>query len=285
MSEGFTFYGADGAALAGFRWLPEAEPRGVVQIAHGMGEHSLRYSPLAAALNAAGLAVYANDHRGHGASAAGALGDLGPGGFAALADDMACLTRLVQQELPGVPVVLLGHSMGSFAAQLYLLDHHALVAGVALSGSAALDARPAQPGERARLQDYNAAFTPARTPFDWLSRDPAAVDAYRADPLCGVSLTQESRNSMLAAAVRMADPAALAQVPSDLPLYLFSGDADPVNGGLAWFDPLVARYRDAGFTDVTVRLYPGGRHEMLNETNREEVIADLLAWIERVIRP
>ncbi len=285
MTEAFTFHGANGAALAGYRWLPEGEPRGVVQVAHGMGEHALRYRSLAAALNTAGLAVYANDHRGHGASAAGALGDLGPGGFPALADDMACLTHVARREQPGVPIVLLGHSMGSFAAQLYLLDHHALVAGVALSGSAALEARPVRPGGRARLQDYNAAFVPARTPFDWLSRDPAAVDAYRADPLCGFSLTQESRNSMLAAATRMADPAALAQVPSDLPLYLFSGDADPVHGGLAWFDPLVARYRDAGFTDMTVRLYPGGRHEMLNEINRGEVIADLLAWVERVIRP
>lgn len=284
MSESFTFDGTDGAALAGYRWLPEGRPRGVVQVAHGMGEHARRYNSLAVALNAAGLAVYANDHRGHGASATGTLGDLGPGGFSALADDMGCLTRLVQQEQPGAPIVLLGHSMGSFAAQLYLLDHHALVVGVALSGSAALDARPVRPAGRARLQDYNAAFAPARTPFDWLSRDPAAVDAYRADPLCGFSLTPESRASMLAAATRMADAAALAQVPWDLPLYLFSGGADPVHGGLAWFDPLVQRYRNAGFTDVMVRLYPGGRHEMLNEINRDEVVADLLAWVERVIR-
>ena len=282
----FRFAGDDGTSVAGYRWLPPGAPRGVLQLAHGMGEHALRYRLVAERLTGAGLAVYANDHRGHGATAPHGLGVIGPGGFPVLAADMACLTRLARAEQPGLPVVLLGHSMGSFAAQLFLLDHAGLIDGAVLSGSAALHQRTqaVQQAGAARLQDYNRAFEPARTPFDWLSRDPDAVDAYIADPLCGFSLKPACRASMIAAAARMLDPEALRGVRRDLPLYLLTGDADPVNGALTWFHPLEAAYRDAGLRDVTARIYPGGRHEMLNETNREEVIGDLLSWLGRIMQ-
>lgn len=276
---------ADGETITVYRWEGAAPKRGAVQIAHGMGEHALRYAPVAEALAHAGYDVYANDHRGHGsaASAAGKLGNFGPAGFPALVADMAEVTRLARREAEGRPVVLLGHSMGSFAAQLYVLDHSDLVDGVALSGSAALDllGAAAMTGQW-KLEDLNAPFEPARTPFDWLSRDPAQVDAYISDPLCGFTVTPESYGSMFAVGPRLADPKELRRIRRDLPMFLFVGELDPVNGKLAWFNPLVDRYREAGLRDVSWHVYGGARHEVLNESNRPEVLMVLRAWIDRV---
>ncbi len=270
--ERFSLAMPDGAELACYRWLGCAAPRGIVQIAHGRGEHALRYAAFAAACMRAGLAVYANDHRGHGRTAGpGQFGDFGPAGFPRLVLDMAALTYTVRERHSGVPVILLGHSMGSFAAQLYLRDHAALLAALVLSGSAALDLRYAgSPGST----DYNASFQPQRTEFDWLSRDEAAVNAYIADPLCGFALRPESQASMVAAAPRMPPAGSL----GGLPVLLLTGDQDPVNGNLRWFHPLVDRYAAAGAV-VTSQVYSGGRHEMLNEINRDQVTAALVAWI------
>jgi alpha-beta hydrolase superfamily lysophospholipase len=175
--------------------------------------------------------------------------------------------------------------MGSFAAQQYLLDHSADVDAVALTGTAALDVlEPAldldQPLE---LAMFNAAFQPQRTDYDWLSRDESEVDAYVADPLCGFGIDTPNTKAMFAGARRLADPAEVSRMRSDLPVYLAVGDQDPVNGNLALFDVLVQRYRDAGIKDLTVRVYPGARHEILNETNRAAVVAELLSWAERAV--
>jgi len=275
---------ADGVSIAGYRWQGE-RARAVVQIAHGMGEHAGRYRRFAAALVAAGYVVYANDHRGHGLTAVGpqALGDFGAQGFAALASDMAVLTHHARSAHPGCPVILFGHSMGSFAAQLYLLDHASLLGGVMLSGSAALDLRiEARNSAKGRFPGLNAQFEPARTPFDWLSRDTREVDAYMADPLCGFTLTAASAASMTESSARMADVGSLRTISAHLPMYLFTGDSDPVNDNLRWFFPLMERYRQAGLVDVSCHVYGGARHEMLNETNRDEVTTHLIAWLDRV---
>lgn len=268
------------------RWKSAIPVRGVVQIAHGMGEHALRYRPIAQALASAGYAVYANDHRGHGelAARADALGDFGIGGFAMVVDDMTAVTRMARDAEAGVPVVLLGHSMGSFAAQLYLLDHSDLLDGVALSGSAALDLLGAAAmSGRWRLEDLNASFEPARTPFDWLSRDQAVVDAYISDPLCGFNVTAESYGSLFSVAARLSNVAEIARIRRDLPMFLFAGDRDPVNAGLTWLQPLIDRYHVAGLRDVSWHVYGDARHEVLNEINRAEVWANLHAWIDRVM--
>lgn len=281
----FTFTAADGTAITAYRWTGSAPIRGVLQVAHGMGEHALRYLEPLAPIIESGIAVYANDHRGHGRTApdAASLGDFGAGGFAALADDMAALTRIARNENTDAKLVLLGHSMGSFALQLYLLDHSRLLDGAVLSGSAALDLLAAGGNVGGGLEAFNAAIEYPRTPFDWLSRDAKEVDKYIADPLCGFSATESSMQSMFGALMRTLDPAALKSIRPDLPLYIFAGDQDPVNGNLAYLAPLAGRYRAAGVTDVTTDFYQGGRHEMLNETNRGEVVANLARFLDRVL--
>ncbi len=281
-----TYKSADGTRIAAYRWDPENPPRAAVQITHGMGEHARRYDHVAHALNEAGFVVYAQDHRGHGASADPAsYGDLGPGSWDALVDDIGLLSGIIRDDHADLPLILLAHSMGSFAAQQYLLDHSADVDAVVLTGTAVIDLlEPAldlsQPLD---LAMFNAAFVPARTDYDWLSRDEAIVDAYIADPACGFGIDAEATKGMFAGARRLADPAQVATMRPDLPVYIAAGENDPVNGGLALLTPLTDRYQAAGLDDVTVRVYPGARHEILNETNRDEVIAELNAWLDRVL--
>ena len=281
----FELTASDGTPIEAHRWQGGA-PRAIVQLAHGMGEHSLRYRPLADALTEAGYVVYANEHRGHGkgAAARNELGDFGARGFDGLVDDMALLSQHARDAHPGLPLILLGHSMGSFAVQYYLARHSALLAGAVLSGTTALDLLAAAAQTGFKLEDLNAALPDVRTPFDWLSRDPAQVDAYVADPLCGFTVTPESRVSMFAGLATLTPEALRSRIRPELPLYLFIGDQDPVSNKAEWFYPLVQRYRDAGLQDVSCHVFGGARHETLNETNREEVVAVLLAWVARVVK-
>jgi len=281
-----SYKSADGTKIVAYRWDPENEPRAAVQLTHGMGEHAQRYDHLARVLNDAGFVVYAQDHRGHGASADPDMyGNLGKGGWTALVDDIGLLSAYIREDHPGLPLILLGHSMGSFAVQQYLLDHSADVDGVVLTGTAAIDLLEGaldldQPID---LAMFNAPFQPARTDYDWLSRDEAIVDAYVADPGCGFGIDTDSGRAMFAGARRVADLAQVAAIRSSLPVYIAVGEADPVNGGLALLTPLTDRYEAAGLTDVTVRTYPDARHEILNETNRDEVIAELISWLDRLV--
>jgi len=281
----FSFNSEDGLEIAYYRWRAPGKAAAIVQIAHGMGEHSLRYAHVAEFLNQNGFHVYANDHRGHGQSAKGreSLGDFGNGGWNGLVADMVTLTSLARTREGRLPVILLGHSMGSFAAQQYVLDHSALIAGLILSGSAAVDKLQIDPSQDADLTAFNRGFEPARTQHDWLSRDPAAVDAYEADPLCGFGINKTAMQTMAAGASRLVDPVALAQIRKDLPIYIFAGDKDPINHGLEWLKPVAERYRAAGIANVSEKYYPEGRHEMLNETNRSEVMRDLASWLQKSI--
>lgn len=275
---------ADGHRIETLAWSSGHPARAIVQLAHGMAEHTRRYLHVIHALVEAGYTVYANEHRGHGQAAKdrGELGDFGPAGFQSLPDDMATLTRHVRAQHPGLPVILLAHSMGSFAAQVYLLDHAGLVDGVALSGSAAIELLDVRVSGWT-VESANASVDNPVTPADWLSRDPAVAPAFLSDPLCAFSLTHASLISIFDVGNRTAVPGQLEQIRKDLPLYLFTGDRDPVNHHLAWWTPLVQRLRQAGFTQLSTRVYSGARHEVLNETNRAEVIANLIAWIDRVI--
>jgi len=279
----FTLDTADRHTIECFAWTGPGPVHGVVQLVHGMAEHIRRYRHVAEALAAAGYAVVGSDHRGHGdlARAAGSLGDFGAGGFQSLVDDLAVVTHHLRERHPGLPVTLVAHSMGSFAAQLYMLDHSNLVAGIALSGTSALELLDVRHSGWT-VESANASVGTPRTPADWLSRDPAVADAFLADPLCAFSLTEASLFSIFDDGARTTDRAQLDRIRKDLPLFLFTGDRDPVNGLLAWFHPLVDRLRGAGLADVSTHVYGGARHEVFNETNRREVIANLVAWIDRV---
>lgn len=287
----FSYRAADGRKLVGYRWAADGGQTvtGVVVLVHGMGEHLRRYDHVASALTAQGFEVYGHDHRGHGASRARnhEPGQLGPNGWSALVDDLNLVIAQAKSDHPHRRVVIVAHSMGSFAAQQFLLDHAADVDAVALTGTTALDLlEPALDlSSDLDLSAFNAPFQPARTDFDWLSRDESVVDAYLADPLCGFGIDTASAKDMFVGARRLADPAEVARMPHDLPMYVAVGSKDPVNGGLTLLWALVDRYRAAGLTDVTVRVYADGRHEILNEMNRAEVIDDLLQWLQRVSKP
>ena len=301
-AESFRLKADDGAEINVLRWTPDLAPRAVVQIAHGLAEHAARYGRVAQALAAQGLAVYAADHRGHGQTAA--TGDLGffgaRDGWRRCVGDLWTLNRRIAAEHPRLPNILLGHSMGSFMAQDFVADHSDAIAGLVLSGSngpppaiagvgriiARIERlRLGARGKSALLQslmfgEFNKRFKPARTEFDWLSRDTAEVDAYLADPLCGFEFTNQLAVDLLDALGQLLRPERLARIRKDLPVYIFSGSDDPVGANLS---ALPEAYRGAGLTRVEMRLYPGARHETLNETNRDEVTRDLLAWTETVV--
>ena len=308
----FTVRAADGTPLHVNRWLPEGTPRAVVQVAHGMAEHSDRYERFAEALTGAGFAVYAADHRGHKGTAGthdaeGYWAD--HDGWDTVVDDLAAVTAAARGEQPGLPVVLFGHSMGSFLSRAYAAKHAGAegdrdaIAGLVLSGTAGdpgplgvvgtgiagLQARLRGRRHTSGLMDklsfgqYNAAFKPNRTAFDWLSRDPAEVDKYVADEWCGNVFTAGFYADLLGGLRQINSDALVAQVPKDLPILVFSGDQDPVGANGKGPLAVAEQYRAAGVHDVELVLYPGGRHEMLNETNRDEVTADVIAWIDRVL--
>ena len=271
----FRYEGADGAGLAGFVWRGSAKPKAVLQLAHGAGEHAGRYLGPMAPIIEAGYVIYTADHRGHGlTSGMTSLGDFGPGGAPAAVDDMAVLTRRARAENPDLPLILMGHSMGAMFAQAYILDHSALIDALVLSGTTGPGPRPAG--------GPNSGYANPRTEYDWLSRDEAEVDKYIADPFCGIRFKPESMASFMALRERDAGPAALAKVKAGLPIYVLVGDEDPINQKLAGLNPLVDAYRAAGLK-VDLKVYPGGRHEMLNETNRAEVVADLKAWLDGTV--
>jgi alpha-beta hydrolase superfamily lysophospholipase len=278
---------AGGATIATYRWDPDGEPRAIAQITHGVGEYALRYQPLVEDLLAAGYVVYSHDHRGHGSSAGSPeeFGILGEDGWAELVADIGRVGGWAKAQHPGTPLFLIAHSLGSFAAQQWLLDHSDDVDAVVLSGTAVIDLlEPAMDLDAPMdLSAFNAPFQPARTEFDWLSRDAAQVDKYVADPWCGFGLDTPGGKAMFTSARAMADPERVAKMRPDLPVYVAVGEMDPVNGQLALVHELVRRYEAAGLQDVTLATYPEARHEVFNETNRDEVISDMLGWLDRAL--
>jgi alpha-beta hydrolase superfamily lysophospholipase len=291
---------SDGIRLHYRRWLPDGAVRGTVQIVHGASEHSGRYGRLAAALTDQGFAVYAMDLRGHGRTAESTgVGRFGGAGVDALLDDIREVHLLIEDEHPGVPRLLLGHSMGSIVALASAERDGGDLVGLVLSGPVgaaphlaetvtALDEAVAVgAGDHAldALGPFNQAFEPARTRYDWLSRDPAEVDAYIADPLSGddMPLTAAYAAGVFRLAVESAAPDALTRLPADLPVLLLSGRLDPVGGvGAAQVTALAGLLAHRGLP-VQQHIYPEARHEVFNETNRDEVTGDLLAWLEQRI--
>ena len=286
------------------QWLPDTPPKALIMVSHGMAEHGGRYARLAEALCGAGYGVVALDQRGHGRTAdEGTLGLFAErDGWNKVVGDLASLNQHIGQQLPGVPIILLGHSMGSYIAQAYLLHHSASLHGAVLSGSnfqpvalyraARLIARAERlrQGLRGRsalieclsFGSFNQAFKPNRTAFDWLSRDPDEVDRYLHDPLCGFRCTNQLWFDLLGGLQQISKASNLAQIDPGLPILVIGGECDPVSEGKR-LKSLAHALREAGCQNLQLNIYPQARHEVFNETNRDEVTADVLTWLDQAL--
>jgi len=307
------FESHDGAKLYLYRWEPTERPRAVLHIVHGMAEHALRYRRLAEKLTLAGIEVWAADQRGHGKTAGlnvnrldngGLLGHCADGnGYAVVTRDVHAINSEIKKTRQDVPLFLLGHSWGSFIVQNYIEEYSGdlIINGCILSGTRGpgdlmikagfpfLTLVAALRGQRngSRLAraladgQYNKPFKPNRTQFDWLSRDEAEVDKYASDPFCGKLCSSGFYRDLTRLLYNIHRDEAMAKISRSLPVYVFSGNSDPVGNMGAGPTALVNAYRKLGVGDLEFVLYPGARHETLNETNREEVMDNLLSWINR----
>ncbi|GAA2424395.1 alpha/beta hydrolase [Streptomyces macrosporus] len=294
---------SDGVPVATYTWLPrDTPPRALVRIAHGAAEHARRYDRFARFLADHGYAVVASDHRGHGATArhTGGYGVVGESGWRAVVEDLKAVGDRLRAEVPGVPHVLLGHSMGSQLARDYAQEHGGELAGLILSGTfrslpgaetqTAVErleeeiARGGRGALSAFVPDLFASFNDPyehRTGFEWLSRDASEVDRYVADEACGFPFSAGLSLDWVLGVRKINDPRQLDRVPRDLPVHVAVGDRDPCHQGMTLVYELLEDFRYLGLREVTWRAYEGARHEILNETNRDEVQADLLAWLDR----
>lgn len=281
-------------------WIPEGEPKGVVQILHGMAEHISRYDRPARALAGAGYLVAGHDHRGHGPDwPKDKLGWFSEkDGWKKILEDAHKVTGYLSGRFPGTSLILLGHSMGSFLAREYALvwpgELSALIlsgtgsygrplamAGSVLAGLTPPD-KPAALVDRIAFSGNNKAFAPARTPFDWLSRDEKEVDKYVSDPLCGFTFTGRAFRDFFGGLTRLTDQKRLKVMDPDMPVLFISGDRDPVGAMGAGVREVEKSFLDAGMKRVKCLLYPGARHELFNETNRDEVLKDLIGWLDGI---
>ena len=297
MTDLFTLPAGDEETIHARSWEVD-EPALVVQIIHGLGEHAGRYARLAAALNTAGISVYAHDHRGHGehAELRGFFGE--SNGWQSVVDDSSVVLDHIREKHDCVPVVVLGHSMGSFIAQTLAMQRSHDLSALVLSGSTWPASFKIVPGRlvaavvgfvsgrrnQSPLLDglgfgaLNKPFAPARTEYDWLSRDEAEVDKYIADPLCGGPFTIGLWQDFLAGMSSVGSDAAINRIRSDLPILILGGEKDSV-GGDAGMGNLMTHYAQTGHSRLSIKIYDDGRHEMFNETNRDEVTGHLLDWL------
>jgi alpha-beta hydrolase superfamily lysophospholipase len=301
----FIFTNKDHIRINVYKWTPEKEIKGVIQIAHGMSERAIRYEYFAHALVKEGYAVYANDHRGHGSSAA-SIQELGyisdNDGFQDMVDDMKQLTDIIHNENPEKKIILFGHSMGSFLAQRYIQQYAADISAVILSGTNGkqtpavnvgilltkilmrLKGRRAEGSllDRMTFGSYNNSFQPAATSYDWLSRDKEQVQMYIDDPYCGNVFPVSFYHDLFVGTKVIHKRENLNRIPTDLPIYIFAGGSDPVGQNGKGIINLINIYKSLKIENVTYKLYPEGRHEMLHEINKDEVISDTIDWLDTV---
>jgi alpha-beta hydrolase superfamily lysophospholipase len=301
-----TFNSHDNTTIAYYKHEPDKEIKAVVIITHGMAEHAKRYSDFAGFLNHNAYVVYAHDQRGHGETA-GKLDKIGffadKNGWQKVSDDLAELVKIAKSENENKPVFVLGHSMGSFVSRTYLTDHSEEVNGAIFSGTAGSAGALAFAGnimaslimlfkkktapsplmDNLSFGSFNKGFKPARTKFDWLSRDEKIVDKYVADPFCGTIFSIRFFKDLINGLELVNKKQHAEKIRKDLPLYLFSGEKDPVSKNGKQVCDVFNMYKNAGITDIEMKLYPDARHETLNEINREEVYNDVLSWLEKRI--
>lgn len=292
----------DGQLISVNLWRPLAAPRGLVQVVHGLSEHAARYERFAAACTARNLAVVAHDHRGHGvACPAEALGHFADdAGWDKVIADVRVVNAAVRKEFADLPLAMLSHSMGSYIAQSFVMRHPGAVGALVLSGStyaprlqlrlgqfaAWLECKRHGKRHRSPLLNkqafgaFNQRFEPARTAFDWLSRDTREVDRYLADRHCGAVPSAQLWLDLIGGLLEIGTARALRSVPADLPVLITGGGNDPV-GGRRGMARLAARWAHTGHENVTLNVFDDARHEMLNETNRDEFTRFVIDWIDQ----
>ena len=294
-----------GAALNLYTALPEGRPRAVVQINHGLAEHAARYARFARFLAARGFAAYAHDHRGHGYTIApdAPRGSFGAQPAAAtVIADVAAIHDLIGSEHPGAPVIVFGHSMGALIGLNFVLKHHDRVAGAAIwngnfsAGTLGRLAQAVLAWEAFRLgsdvpsrilprltfRDWGKKVSDGRTPFDWLSRDQAEVDAYVANPLCGFDASVGMWRGVFELIFTGADDRNFADVPRDLPFNVAGGAKDPATDFARATQRLSGRLAAMGFSNLVSKVYAQTRHESLNELNRDLIMEEFAAWADGV---
>lgn len=301
MSGDFYFESVSGVQLHAYRWEPEGTPKAIVQIIHGIAEHVARYDHFARYLNEQGYLVVAEDHMGHGKS----ICDEVPqgyfkGGWDAAVEDCYRLLTDMKAEFPDVPYILFGHSMGSFLARSILIKHpdsgidaavicgSAWMPGAVLQGGKLMSGllchgegakKPSETLQNVMFGGYDKRIENKRTSSDWLTRDESVVDAYEADPLCGFAPTPALANAMMNGLIYIQKAENLKKMKKDLPVYFIAGAEDPVGDYGNGVRKAAEMFTASGMKQVSVRLYPGCRHEIHNELNKGEVSQDVAKWI------
>lgn len=283
-------------------YLPQGTPKGILQISHGMAEHIGRYDEFAQYICKQGYIVCGSDHIGHGKTAKSKedLGYLAPrDGFSFIVTDLHLLTIYMKGKFPGIPYFLLGHSMGSFAARIYVEKYGKELSGAIISGTGAgqpilpIAARtkkmagslggktPSKILDKLDFGNFNAKVEHAKTLYDWLSRDELRVADYITDPLCGFVFSASAFGDLFCGMHEANRREWYEKVPKDLPILMISGDCDPVGDYGKGVRLVYEKLRSAGQRFVEINLYEGGRHEMLNEVNRDEVFCDITRFLDR----
>ncbi|MEO1263108.1 MAG: alpha/beta hydrolase [Bacteroidota bacterium] len=295
----------DGKEITYYHWEPvdKNQVKAVVQIVHGMAEHAQRYDRFASFLNGHGFAVFANDHRGHGKTAGSpaAIGYIEDGSFwEKTIGDMRSLHEIAKEKYGGLPHFLFGHSMGSFLTRDYIAKHGKELKGAIISATGGDPGLLGKIGlliakiesffkgrkKQSPLLDtmsfgkFNAAFKPNRTEHDWLSKDEKEVDKYINDPACGTVFTTGFFIDLLYGVNLTNSKYIFETTPKELPLYLFAGALDPVGNNGKGVKEVYEKYKKTGTINLNIKLYENGRHEMLNEVNRQEVFRDILNWLQ-----
>lgn len=301
------WYDSHGAGkIHACRWTPAGEPKAVVQIVHGIAEFAERYDAFANYLTQQGLLVVAEDHMGHGQSINGdGIQGYFHGGWFTAVEDTVQLLRDTKKEYPALPYILFGHSMGSFMARTILCKYpdsgisaavicgtgwqptFAMPAVIKLVESVCRKAGETNPSEQLQgmiFGGYNKKVEHPRTPYDWLTRDAKIVDAYIAHPLCGFTASSGLLREMMKGIYYIQQPQNLALMRKDLPVFFIAGGDDPVGSYGKGVRQAAAAFEKAGMTDVSVRIYPLCRHEILHEINKEEIFEDVTQWIDAKLR-
>ncbi|MDA1675839.1 alpha/beta hydrolase [Bacillus cereus group sp. TH152-1LC] len=295
----------DGSEIYLRKWLPERNPRGIIQIAHGMTEHAGVYTDFIAALLEAGYGVYAHDHKGHGKTVKREedYGHFKPNvGWNEAVSDVIFVSETIRKEQT-CPLFLLGHSMGSFLSRRAVQLKGELYDGFLISGTggnpgllgsighkvATIEMKLRGEKTKSRMLNFlsfgnfNSHFKPNRTKFDWLSSDNNQVDKYIADPLCGFICTTSFYRELFSGVLEVNKLEEFKKTPKNLPIHIFSGDRDPVGDMGKGVKEVYENYKKCEVKDVTLRLYENGRHEMFHEVNKDEVFQDLISWLDKHI--